>query len=434
MRVWDKIKHFALRLSPKDKIFPARFAGGRAAGVAVSEDTSMQVSAYYRGVTYISSQIAKLPWLVKNRKNEVLYEDPVFYLIDLAPNPEISAFHWKLSMIQNAIHHGNSYAEIERDMLGRPKALWQIPSRNVEPVRLEETGELAYKVVSSTATGDSKTSYLSPKNVFHLKNFHTKDGIVGQGVIAYAVQTLGISLGADQLAGNLFANGGLPSGVLTVPGALSDEAFVRIKESWTEAHTGKNSAKVAVLEEGTKFEPTAFEPEVMQFLESRKFGVLEIARFLGLPPTKLFDTSATTFSNQENSNLEVATDVLDAWAVALETEADIKLLNGRFSGKFTEIDLYAVFRGDMKSRADYFSKMMQVGSISPNEIRDKEGMAPYKDGDRYFIAVNNYSPADRIDEIIDSQVKDKDPVKGVDPGVESAKAFYEAAQKYLERK
>ena len=78
--------------------------------------------------------------------------------------------------------------------------------------------------------------------------------------------------------------------------------------------------------------------------------------------------------------------------------------NGRFSGKFTEIDLYAVFRGDMKSRADYFSKMMQNGAINPNQIRVLEGMEPYAGGDRYYIAVNNFSPSDRIDEIIDAQV------------------------------
>jgi hypothetical protein len=102
------------------------------------------------------------------------------------------------------------------------------------------------------------------------------------------------------------------------------------------------------------------------------------------------------------------------------------------------MDLYAVFRGDMTTRANYFSKMMQSAAITPNQIRVKEGMAPYTGGDRYFVAVNNYSPADRIDEIIDAQVAPK-PTSPVNPsgGVDSSKPkneLEEAAISYLKRK
>ena len=86
----------------------------------------------------------------------------------------------------------------------------------------------------------------------------------------------------------------------------------------------------------------------------------------------------------------------------------MKFLTDGFGGSYTQLDLYAVFRGDMKTRSDYFSKMMQTGAITPNQIREKEGMAGYEGGDRYYIAVNNYTPSDRVDEVIDSQVKNKD--------------------------
>jgi HK97 family phage portal protein len=213
-----------------------------------------------------------------------------------------------------------------------------------------------------------------------------------------------------------------------------------VKQSWKENHSGRKSGGVAILEEGTKFNPTSMSPDVLQFLQSRQFNVLEIARFLGLPPTKLFDVTAATYSNQEQSNLEVATDTLDAWARALESEADVKLLNKQYGGRRSEMDLYAIFRGDMNTRANYFSKMMQVSSLSPNEIRMKEGLAPYEGGDRYFIAVNNYSPADRIDEIVDAQIAKGEPKETKDieekDDVEEKddKALVQAAIKYLEGK
>jgi HK97 family phage portal protein len=194
-----------------------------------------------------------------------------------------------------------------------------------------------------------------------------------------------------------------------VKGTLSDEAYERVKKSWKEAHTGRKSAGIAVLEEGATWTAASMSPDILQFLESRKFSVLEVARFLGLPPTKLYDVTAATYSNQEQSNLEVATDTLDSWARNLESEADIKILNKRYGGRRSELDLYAIFRGDMTTRANYFSKMMQTAAITPNEIRDREGLAPYEDGDRYYVAVNNFFPADRVDEYVDAQVTKPEP-------------------------
>ena len=89
---------------------------------------------------------------------------------------------------------------------------------------------------------------------------------------------------------------------------------------------------------------------------------------------------------------------------SIESEADIKLLSEAHSGRHTELDLYAVFRGDMDTRSQYFSRMMQNAAMTPNEMREKEGLAPYKDGDRYYIATNNFSPVDRLDELVDKQV------------------------------
>lgn len=381
------------------------------AGSPVTPDTSMKVSAYYSGVIYISTQIAKLPWVIKNKDNEIQYDNTIQKLIDKRPNPEMTSWSFKLVMTQLAIHKGNAFAEVERDILGRPKALWPLETESVQLMR-DVNGKLWYKVLGGNTINPSEDVYLQPKNVFHLKNFHTNDGLIGQGLVAYASETLGIAMGADKMANSLFHNGGLPSGVLKTDGLLSEEAAVRLKESWNQAHTGRKVGGTAVLEQGVTYEKISHDPEALQFLDSRKFGVTEIARFLRIPLTKLYVQEAATYNNIEHANLEVAVDTLDAWARNWEAEADAKLLNDGHSGLRTEMDLYQVFRGDMKTRSDYFSKMMQTASISPNEIRRKEGMSPYSGGDRYFLAVNNYSPMDRVDELIDAQVsKDKDPAK-----------------------
>jgi len=399
-------------------------------GSVVSDDTAMQASAFYRGVVYISTQIAKLPWEVKDADNNIIDND-ISYLLNGAPNEEMTSFGLKLFLIQTAIVRGNGYAEIVRDMSGRPRELWPINPLKVFPTR-DADGKLWYHIVSGGE--DSADTMLRPRDLFIVRNFHTKDGFQGQGVVGYAMDTLGISLGADKFANALFANGGMPSGVLQYPGRLDDEAFKRLKESWSNSNGGRKTGQTAILEDGVTYSPISHAPDVLQFLESRKFNVAEIARFLGVPPTKLFDSHAAKYNNIEHSNLEVATDTLDSWCRNLESEADIKLLNGNYKGYKTKLDLYAIFRGDMATRATYFNTMMQSGAITPNQIRLQEGLAPYVGGDRYYIASNNFTPEDRQDEIIDARLVPKQVAAPVTPKQDPAKAESEieiAAKKRL---
>lgn len=388
--------------SKSEQLRTARRNAGFSGGTVVNEDSCMEASAFYRGVIYISTQIAKLPWEVKDRDNRILFDDNIYYLLNVAPNPEMTSYFLKLYLLQCAIIGGNGYAEIERSFDGRVKNLWPLNPKRVSPMRNSE-GELFYQVYAGGI--NSETVYLQPRDILIFKNPHTLDGVQGVGVVGYCLQTLGISIGADRFANSLFTNGGMPSGILTHPGRLSDEAYERLKLDWKESHGGRKTGGTAILEEGVSYHPITHSPDVMQFLESRKFNVVEIARFLGIPPTKLFDSDSAKFNNIEHANLEVATDTLDAWARNLESEVDMKLLSGQKGGKFTELDLYAVFRGDMVTRSTYFKNMMSIGAMTPNEIRQKEGMAPYDGGDKFFISSNNLTPSDKLDELIDSQIE-----------------------------
>ena len=371
-----------------------------AKGTFVSEDETMKIAAFYRGVIYISSQIAKLPMEVKNLQRENQRGD-IWRILNRAPNPEMSAYTFKLMMLQWALVRGNAYAEIVRDNVGKVRQLWPILPQFVKPHRLPD-GKLVYRV-----TGTPQGSvYLRPDEVFHVKNLHTKDGITGLGLSEYGEEILGISRGADIYANSTYANGGRPSGAIEVPGKLTDESAGRMQKSWDEAHGGRKTGGTAVLEQGAKYTPFSHDQKSLQFIESRKFGVVEIARFLGLPPTKLFDTESQKFKNIEHANLEVVTDTLDAWARNFESETDNKLV--RRTDHYSEMDLYAVFRGDMKTRAEYFNLQIQDGAITPNEIREKEGRPDYKEGDKFYIATNNLTPADRVDDVIDSQTNKDD--------------------------
>lgn len=431
------VKRIFAKLS-KDISAPAapRLPLGYSGGSYINEKTSMQVAAFYRGIIYISSQMSKLPWHIKTEDN-VIVNDDLSKLLRFAPNREMNSMFFRLLTIQMAIIHGNCYCEIERTVTGKPVALWPLPQGACEPVRTTD-GTLYYRLDASH-TVDGRERLLEPRDIFAVRNFHTRDGIVSDGVVAYAKDTLGISLGADKFANALYANGAMPLGYITSPTRLSDEAFKRLAKSWKENHGGRQSGGVAVLEDGSEYKPLSFPPEVLQFLESRKFSVIEIARFLGVPPQKLYDSESATYNNIEHANLEVVTDTLDSWARNLESETDVKLLinNKHTKAYFSDIDLRAVFRGDMTTRTAYYKGRMETGSISPNEIRALEGDAAYEGGDEYFIATNNYTPVSRMDEVIDATIANKN--KALDSGTkkiedeEASAKLTAAATKFLNK-
>lgn len=370
----------------------------------VNEETAMTVAAFNRGVLYVATQMAKLPWHVKDNQFNTLTNNNIAKLLNRNPNPEMTSFNLRCFLMIQAIVCGNGYLEIERDVMGRPVRLWPILSRDVQPYRFSN-GELFYRISGGSA-GNGIIN-MRPKDIFHLRNFHTHDGILGSGVVDFARETIAISSGADQFASSLFANAGMPSGTLNVEGKLSIEASERLKESWQSVTAGRKTGSTAVLEQGVTYTPVSLAPDVLQFIETRKFGVIEISRFLGVPPSKLYDQEQSTYNNIEQENLAVANDTLDPWARNLEGEADKKLLNDDMS-KNTQLDLFEVFRGDMTTRSDFYTRMVGIGSMTPNQVRAKEAMSPHDDGDQYYIQTNNLTPMNRIDEVIDSQVNNKD--------------------------
>ena len=395
----NRLRHSRVPMSQP----PYSMVGG--GGIYVSKEAALKIAAFNRGVVYLSTQVAKLPILISNKKL-VHVEDKLHYLLNVAPNSEMNAFVFWASLITNALKEGNGYAEIERNIIGAPIALHIIDNCHICPDRDPETKKLIYRV--QTEKGERS---IDPMNILHIPNLHMINGI-GQSIVMWAQTSLGIAMGADEMASSIFANGGFPSGVLSTKGKLSKEAAERIGKSWQDTYgrKGTGKGKVAVLEEGTIYQAIEVNPQLLQFLESRQFEVIQIARFLGVPPHKLYDQSKATYDNVEQANIEVLTDTLDTWVVNIESEIDVKLLNGQYAGRKSNHDFFPLLRGDMKTRSDFYKSMFSIAALNADEIRERENLTPYEGGDKYYIQANNYKPVDRMDEIIDAEIKSKEPV------------------------
>jgi hypothetical protein len=232
---------------------------------------------------------------------------------------------------------------------------------------------------------------LHPDEVLHIKGLGG-DGISGYSVIGMARQSLGLGVAAEQYGARLFANGSRPSGVLRHPGRLSDGASKRLKDDWENMHKGLDQAhRVAVLEEGVEWQTIGIPPEDAQFLETRKFQVTEMARWLRLPPHKLADLERATFSNIEHQAIDYVTSALRIWLVRWEQAIHSRLLTSAERGTFFAEHLVdALLRGDTKSRYEAYAIGRTWGWLSADDVSEMENRNPLPDGrgEVYLVPLN----------------------------------------------
>jgi len=360
---------------PEIQIEPFAYTGG----VAVTPDRARTYSAVYRATALISQTIGWLPWSVlRDMRQE--WSHPVHYLLHSRPCKEMSAMCFKETLVRDALLWGNGYAEIEFSRNGMPRALWRLLPSRMQIFRSEETLDVFYRYFAL----DGRVFELPQSRIFHLKGLG--DGLIGDSIVGYAAKSIAAGLASEDTNNKLMENQLVPSGIITHPGRLSPEAAERLKTQFAKRYMGReNAGKPILMEEGMKFEAVTIRPEDAQFLESRRFGIEEIARWFGVPPHKLADMERATFSNIEHQSLEFVTDALMPWVKKLEEEADYKLLRGSVDGYYTKIDVRGLLRGDNKSRMEYYKGGVTNGIFSINDCRAWEDLPPVEGGDEHFV-------------------------------------------------
>ena len=286
-----------------------------------------------------------------------------------------------------------SYAQIIRDGAGRVVALYPLLPNKME-VNRDENGELYYLYTKYNDENPNIRKYgqvkLSRYDVLHIPGLGF-DGLVGYSPIAMARNAVGMTIACEEYGASFFANGANPSGVLEHPGILKDPSKVR--DSWNEVYRGSaNAHKVAVLEEGMKYQQIGVPPEEAQFLETRKFQIDEIARLYRIPPHMIGDLDKSSFSNIEQQSLEFVKYTLDPWVIRWEQSLMRSLLTEEEKKQyFIKLNVDGLLRGDYQSRMNGYAIGRQNGWMSANDIREMEDMNPISEeegGNLYLINGN----------------------------------------------
>ena len=379
---------FRTRDKPQDsyRFSQAPFLFGRStAGKRVNEFTAMQTTAVYACVRILAESIAGLPlhvYAYRGEGRERVPGHPLFTLLHDAPNPEMTSFVFRETLMVHLLLWGNAYAQILRDRAGRVAGLYPLLPNRMS-VNRDEGGRLYYTYQRVTEENPNFKRggevVLATEDVLHIPGLGF-DGLIGYSPIAMARNAVGMTLACEEYGASFFANGARPGGVLQHPGVLKDPA--KLRESWQAVYGGAaNTGKVAVLEEGMTYQQIGIPPEEAQFLETRKFQVDEIARLYRIPPHMVGDLDKSSFSNIEQQSLEFVKYTLNPWVVRWEQALQKSLLLPEERKRyFIRFNVDGLLRGDYQSRMQGYADIREMEDMNP--IPAEEG------GDTYLINGN----------------------------------------------
>ena len=377
-----------------------------------SNDQAMRLGAVYCATNQISNSVAMLPIYIYRIENgkKIRVNHNLYNVLNMSPDRKYTSFMFMKQMIESVLLKGNAYAYIVRDENLNVVSLQYIDSDYVTPV-LQPDGGVKYIVNGLKEAVDSI-------NMIHLY-LHLDQTFRGISTIKYASQALETASDAEQHAANFFKSGGNLSGIIKASSILTNDQKKQIQDSWVSSFNGnRNKVSVAILPQGLEYQPISVNPEDAELLETRKYDVINIARFFNISPIKLFDLSDVSYNSMEAAQIAYLNDTILPWTKLIEAEFNRKLFKPSQMGKLVvSMDFTVLLASNKESEANYYKSMLVNGIMSLNEVRDRLGLEPMVDelGDKHWMqlamaTIDNIATGANIKGAsVDNQAKDNNP-------------------------
>ena len=342
---------------------------------------SLALSAVYRCVEVITNGVASLPVkLYRTDERGFKYEmnNNLSFILSKKPTGKINAFTFYKLIVKDILLQGNAYALILREK-GEVIGLQYVQAGLVSPI--DRIDRIEYQVTGIKGV-------VRQEDILHFMNY-TDNGVFGISVLTHARRTLGIADYGENASENFYKSGGCTTGFLKFDGPSSGKQREEILSAWNQATGGVRNQPngIPVLPANVNYTQLSVNPADAQLLESREFSVVEICRFFGVSPTKCFDLTHASYNNSEMAELAFLNDTLRPLLTKIEMEMETKLFKpeDKYDIKF---DVSELLRTDKKSQAEYFTKLFNLGVLSPNDIRKELDMEEIEGGDIHCAQVN----------------------------------------------
>jgi HK97 family phage portal protein len=364
------------------------------------DSTLLSFSAVYACINAISSDIAKLPWLMwkqrPNNKGRTLQpKHPMQAVLD-KPNPYQTRMDFVSQLLVSTLFAGNAYVFLRRERsTGAVVEMHVLPPSMVTPV-MSADGDVFYRVSTApfnvdaiNGYADGNTALIPARDIIHHRLMTLSHPLCGVTPLYAAASSSYAGMSISENQRTFFSNMSRASGVLQAPAKISNELAARLKKDWEEAFSGNNVGRTAVLGEGLEWKPLSLNAVDSQLIEQLRWTIDDVARVYRVPMFLIGDASRSTYRNSEHMTRQYYANCLQYHIESLEIRFNQAL--GFQPNVYSEFDLGALLRTEMDVRFTAYRDALQSGWATVNEVRALEDLPPVDGGDEPMIQIQ-YQP------------------------------------------
>lgn len=342
---------------------------GTIAGARVTEETVIGLPATLQALRILTGVFAMTPlhYYRRGEKGRERVENDLQRLLHDRPNNVQTAFQYRELMKGDILLAGEHYAYVSLGPDGRPRALTRLIPGSVTVSRFFDRSEGDTLFYDATLPDGTRERF-PRRHILHIAGF-SRDGIQGLNPVRYMREALGGALATGKHANAFWESGGKLDTILKTKNRIGPEDKNRIRSDWEALHNRPGGSRTAILDQDLTAEILSPNHKDSQFLETRQFQVVDLARIWGVPPHLIFDLTRSTFSNIEHQSLEFAIYHLGPHFARVEQAMTRQFAE---AGHYFEHLTDALVRGDIKTRMEAYWLQRQMGMANANELRGRE--------------------------------------------------------------
>jgi HK97 family phage portal protein len=354
-------------------------------GIYVSEESAIKFGVVFAAVSLISDGVASLPlhaFTMSDDGNRT--EQPLPAWIR-SPHPEIRKFDIYGQLMVSVLLWGNAFAAIRR----RPSDGVIVGLDVLDPASVAvewDPNKPGYRRYRINNQGPWFTSY----DIFHVQGPTLPGDSKGMSVITLAREAIGLGLTLEEYGARYFGQGSQAKIVLEIPNNVDEAKAKDIVRTFERFHRGKNNwHRPAIASGGAKIHQITIPPDDAQFLQSRDFQAIDIARWFRVPPHRVGIVSASTSwgSGLAEENAAMLQHTFRPWLTRLQDALSTYAPGVEGTGTFIEFDTSALLQGTFKELSDTWVGLFEKDVSTKNETRMRLGLPKVSDGDKFFSEI-----------------------------------------------
>lgn len=368
---------------------------------------ALTVSAVYRAVELRAKTIGQMQMqyqvrdreggnfvmdVQKPRGGNVSFGTRLNYLLQVEPNPMMSAQSLWEQVTVNRLMLGNGFVYIERDELGEPKYLWLAECGGYN------LGTNTYVVTYMGDKGIVKNKIAPREDVLHFPNtYRERNGFWGLSTLRFAFDTLSLIKTEGRLALETAAKGGRIKGIIsekqpqqgvgTLAYGLLNQSEVgkTAQEMQRKFYSGEDIVSMHGLEQ---FQNLSLSAQDMQMIELLGMSHDDVARFYATPrPLLMMDTNSH-YTTYTNATMEYLSRTIAPDGAEMEAECFRKLLSIYDFGQHRfHLCEQPLLRMDKETQAKIDGYHLQNGWTF-NEVRAEHDLPAVEGGDEAMGSAN----------------------------------------------